>query len=98
MPERVAEIQQRAPALLTFVLGDDSGLDLAAAPDRVRQCRGVEPREIVDVLFEPREERRIDDDAVLDDLCEPGGKLARRQRAQSARVGENGDRLVERAD
>ena len=35
--ERVAEVQQRAPAVLALVLGDDRGLDLAAAPDRVRQ-------------------------------------------------------------
>ena len=70
--ERVAEVQQRAPALLALVLGDDRGLDLAAAPDRVRQRGRRRALQVVDVRLEPREERGIDDDAVLDDLGEPG--------------------------
>ena len=74
------------------------GLDLAAAPDRVRQRLRIEPLQVVDVGFEPRKESRIDDDAVLDDLGEPGAELARWQRAQRARVGQNPDRLMERAD
>ena len=47
--EGVAEVQQRAAALLAFVLGDDGGLDLAAAPNRVGQRRGVEAPQVVDV-------------------------------------------------
>ena len=68
------EVQQRAPALLALVLGDDGGLDLAAAPDRVRQRRGVEAPQVVDVRLEPGEERGVDDDAVLDDLGEAGSR------------------------
>ena len=39
--EGVAEVQQRAPALLALVLGDDRGLDLAGAAHRVRRARRV---------------------------------------------------------
>ena len=96
--ERVAEVQQRAPALLALVLGDDRGLDLAAAANRMRQRCRVEAPQVVDVLLEPGEERRVDDDAVLDDLGEAGGELARRQRCERAGIREHRDRLMERAD
>ncbi len=96
--EGVARVQQRAAALLAFVLGDDGGLDLAAAPNRVGQRRGVEAPQVVDVALEPREERGVDDDAVLDDLGEPGSQLSRRQRCERVRIRQDRDRLVEGAD
>ena len=42
--EGVAEVQQRAAPVLALVLGDDRGLDLAGAPDRVGERRRVAAR------------------------------------------------------
>jgi hypothetical protein len=50
------------------------------------------------VRLEPAEERSIHDHAVLDDFCQAGGQLARRQRLQRAGIGQDCDRLMERAD
>ena len=97
--EGVAQVQQRAAALLAFVLGDDGGLDLAAAPNRVGQRRGVEAPQVVDVALEPREERGVDDDAVLDDLGEPGSRARAAATMRSVPVSaKHRDRLVEGAD
>ena len=62
------------------------------------RAAGSSRLQVVDVRLEPGEESRVDDDAVLDDLGEPGAELARRKRAQRARVGQHGDRLMEGAD
>ena len=56
--ERVAEIEQRAVAVLALVARDDLGLDLAGALDRVRQRRGVAREQLRGMSLEPVEERR----------------------------------------
>ena len=81
--ERVAEIQDRAQPVLALVDGDDLRLDLARAAHGVHH-RGVLAREQrADVRFEPVEERRVADEAVLHDLREPGAIFPLRERARA---------------
>ena len=96
--ERVAEIQQRALALLALVAPDDLRLDLAGTKDRVRQRSGLLALQGIDVLLEPFEERAIADQAVLDDLGQPGVQFARGQRLEHIGVGQHLTRLMKRTD
>ena len=61
-------------------------------------ARGITGKQGIEVRFEPGEERRIADQAVLDHLGEPGTQFARRQGAEGVRVDHHGVGLVEGAD
>jgi len=97
MAESVSQIEQRTTALLgeLALIGlDNLGLDLTATPHRFRQLR---TRDGQRMLFQPGKQRRIAEQAVLDDLRHAGGKLARRQRGQQPGRDEDRPRLVEGA-
>jgi len=96
--ERVAEVQERALAGLALVGRDDLRLDPAALVDRVRERLVVARDERGHAPLEPREEGVVADRAVLDDLRQSRGELARRKRREAGGVDGDGRRLVERAD
>jgi hypothetical protein len=82
MAEGMAEVEQRRATRLALVLGDDLGLDLARAPDGMRERGRVAPQQLVGVRLDPVEERQVAYRAVLGDLREPaaysrGGSDAR---------------------
>ncbi len=83
---------------LALVLGDDLGLHLHRAADGVRQRRGVAGQHARAVGLQPGEERRIAQQAVLDDLGVAAAHLARRQAVEHVQVGQHQPRLVEGAD
>ena len=78
VPERVPEVQQRAFPVFALVAADDLRLDLAGAADDVCQRSRVARQQRLEVRLEPGKQRRIADEAVLDDLRKPGAQLARR--------------------
>ena len=97
MAEGVAEIEQRAVALLGLVARDDGGLGFAAHRDGVAQL-GAACEHRLPVRFEPGEEMRPVDQAVFDDFGIAGGEFARRQGGEAVGVGEHERRLMEGAD
>lgn len=98
MAEGVAVVEGRAAARLGFVLGDDPGLDLAAACHDGGEDRRVAVEQAVEVAFEAAEEGGVGEDAVLDDLGEAGAELAVGQGAEHVEVAEDEAGLVEGAD
>ena len=94
----MAEVQNRALAILALIGRDHLRLDRATAQHRAIERGRVASQQRVHVIFEPREEFRIANDAVLDDFGEAGEVFARRKRAQRIHVGEHQPRLVKRAD
>ena len=68
----MTEVQDRAPAALALVLGHDRGLEFAGALYRGRERFAVTCYERFQVVFDPREEVRVDDRTVLDHLGKPG--------------------------
>ena len=95
--EGVAEVEQRAVALLGLVARDDGGLALAAHRDGA-DLLGLAVKYRVAVGFQPFEETAVADQTIFDDLGVTGAKLARRQRRQRVDVGEHQRRLVKGAD
>jgi hypothetical protein len=98
MAESMTEVQQRTVTLLALITSDDLGLYLARPMDYMRKGRRIASKQPVHMRFEPREKSSVADQPVFDDLSEPGTQLTRRQARQRARVCQNQDRLVERAD
>src|SRR5690242_21432470 len=98
MAERVPEIEQRAFALLALVARDDAGLVAAAETDRLGERIVVVRVQRVGVRFEPGEEIRVADRAVLDDFGKTRRVFALRERRERRRVDEDRARLMERAD
>ena len=96
--EGVAEIEERARPLLALVRRDDRGLDLAGAPDRLGQRRGLAREHARAVRLQPAEEGGVRDERRLHDLREPGAQLPFRQRRQRIDVADDRGRLVEGAD
>src|SRR4051812_36896769 len=94
----MAEIEQRALALLALVTTDDLRLDLAGAKDRAGQGNPVAPRERIDVLLQPLKKLAVADQAILDDLGESGLILTAGQGCEYVRVSEHLARLMEGAD
>ena len=98
MCHRVAEVQDAAQAALLLVLADDGRLDFARARDHVDGSFLLEREHGIGMLLKIREEVRIVDDAVLDDLAEARVDLALRQRLHHGEVHEYGLRLVKGPD
>eukprot|EP01022_Parablepharisma_sp_SALTPOND_P033114 TRINITY_DN881_c1_g1_i23.p1 TRINITY_DN881_c1_g1~~TRINITY_DN881_c1_g1_i23.p1 ORF type:complete len:1292 (+),score=465.19 TRINITY_DN881_c1_g1_i23:16524-20399(+) len=96
--EGVAEVEDGAQAAFALVLADHVGLDFAGALDRVGQGGVILGDQQLDVGFDPVEEGRIDDGAVLDHFGDAGREFARGQRMQRGGVGDDCLRLVEGAD
>src|SRR5712692_9751210 len=98
MAEGVAEIKQLAQASLAFVLADDFGLDRNRAHHRVAECIGIAREQAIEIGFEPAEERRVADQAILDHLGDSGAQLALGQGLQGIEVGEHQLGLMKSAD
>src|SRR5258708_40320968 len=98
MAKGVAEVEQRAVALLAFVAGDDFGLHRAAGHHRTPQSRRCESAHGAPLGFEPGKKSSITNEAVFDDLGVAGEKLATRQTGQSLGVREDEARLIESPD
>ena len=96
--EGVAEIEQRALARLALVGGDDARLQLAAAPHGVGEGRAIARQQLLDVGFEPVDERSVEREAVLDHLGQARAQLAVGQRVEGRHVRDHRARLVEGAD
>src|SRR6266404_1797483 len=96
--DRVAEVQDGAIAALGLVLADDECLQRAAHAHDPRQELALEVLHGRQLVLDQREQPRIEDDAVLDDLREAGDELAARQRTQRLDVGEHEARLREGAE
>ena len=96
--EGVAEIEDGAQPVVALVLGDDFGLDFAAAPDGIGQCRRIARHQRVDMGFDPVEKSHVVNWPVFDHLGQAGTEFARRQGAQGRQVAQHELRLIERAD
>ena len=97
MAERVAEIEQRSLAVLAFVARDDRRLGAARGGDGVFARRAA-GKDLGVVGFEPGEERRVTQHAVLGNLGIPGAELTWRQRVEDRGVGDHQHRLMESPD
>jgi hypothetical protein len=83
--ERVAEVEQRAPALLALVGRNDLRLRQARTVDRGLERLGIEREQRLDLLLDPAQELDIAEQPVLDDLGEPRAQLAWRQASRASR-------------
>ena len=97
MPERMAEIEQRAFAVFAFVARHDRGLGAAGGGDGVLARRAA-LENIGVVGLQPGEERFIAEHAIFGDFGIAGAELARRQRVEHRGVGDHQHRLVKRAE
>ena len=89
----------RRPGALLRVGGDDVRLDRGAGGDELGEHVGIARDDRRRVRVDERgDARTIGHERVLGHLAEPGAVLARRQRRQRGDVGEDAERLVERAD
>ena len=95
---RVPEVQDAARAALALVLGHDPRLDPAGVGYHRDQRVLLAADDGAQVASHPLEQAAVGDHAVLDHLVEAGPELAPGERAEQLRVGEDRERLVERAD
>ncbi len=95
--ERMAEVEQRAVALLALVPCHGCGLGPATRRNGFGAGRAAR-EDGLPLPFEPGEERRVIDQAIFDDLGVTGPELPLRQRREAIRIGEHQRRLVEGAD
>ncbi len=99
MAEGVTEIEQRAPAALLALVGDDDlGLGAGARLHGVAALAVVTGEHIAPILLEPGEEGRIAEEPVFRHLGIAGAELALAQGRQHRDVGEHQARLMEGAD
>lgn len=97
MAERVAQVEERAVALLTFVARNDCSLGATTRHNRVPQSILLVRKNARPVLLKPVEEGRIADQAILYHLGVTGPHLARWQRLQDCGIGDDCAWLVEKA-
>ena len=98
MPDRVPEVENRALALLTFILRHHFRFDFYRTAHDALQRRRMFGENRGVLLFEKREVLRIRNRAVLHGFREPRRQLHARQRAEQLRIGDDDTRLVERAE
>ena len=98
MAERVAEVQDHPHARFAFVRLHDLRLDLAGPRHRVTQRVRIPGKQSRQVFFDPVEEVRVEDDAVLDHFRQAGAQFALGQRVEGVEVRDHATRLVEGAD
>ena len=99
MAESMAEVKQRAQVeRLALVLGDDPRLHRNAGGDGVFERGGFAGEHLRAVRFQPAEEGRIAQQAILEHLGITGAHFAIRQSAQHQRIDQHQRGLVEGAD
>ncbi len=98
VPEGMSEVEERTAALFAFILGDDRGLDLAGAPDRVSERFRLAREQRFDPLSSQAKNAPSAINAALTISASP----ARSSRSGSVRerigVGDDRRGLVECAD
>ena len=97
MAEGMAEIEQRALALLGLVGDDDARLGGATCGDRIGPRRTA-GKDFAPAGLQEFKERPIADQAVLDHFRIARAELPLAQRVEAAGIGENEGRLMERPD
>ena len=99
VPERVAEIEQRAGARrLAFVFGHDPRLGGDAGRDCLFQRRRIARQHRTAIVFQPGEEFRIAEHAVFQNLGVTGAHLAIGQRVERRQIGKHQRGLVKGTD
>ena len=98
MAEGMAEIQDGADVAFAFVARHHGRLDGAGSADGMRQRLRIAARQADNMDFQPVEQQRIPDAAVLDDLRESGAQFPIRQCLQRIRVGHHRQWLIEGPD
>ena len=83
---RVAEVENASQPLLSLVLLDHARLDRDGALDERRDQLGLARHDSRGVALDQREQRLVEDHAVLDDFGEPGPVLALGQRSRASAV------------
>src|ERR1700746_1406495 len=74
MGERVAEVKYFPQAGFTLVAADYAGFDLHVAGNQGTERFAVAPQNLVQVLFEASEHRRVRNDRVLDHFRKPSAE------------------------
>src|SRR6516225_4836383 len=97
MTESMAQIEQSPLAKLALIPRHDRRFHTTAHRDRVL-ARGAAGEQLSPIALQPREEIRIRDQSVFDDLGIAGAEFASRQRVQKRGIGEDQYRLVKGAD
>ena len=82
--EGMAEVEDRAQPRFLLVAGDDAAFSCTSGY-RLHERGVVARQQIVEVRFEPAEEVRVGDRAVLDDFGQSGDQLALRQSRRASR-------------
>ncbi|QTK81333.1 Hypothetical protein AT6N2_L0403 [Agrobacterium tumefaciens] len=95
--EGMAEIQKGAHAIFLLVGHDNICLRLATRRNRLN-ASGAAGADFVPVLFQPEEEIRLVDQTVLDDFGVAGAELARTERIEHRRIGQDQIRLVKNTE
>ena len=80
VPDGVTEVEHGAVVVLALVGLDNSGFDGTRRGDDPSKHLLIEPDNFIDALFEHGKQRRVFNDAVLDDLGKAGNLLSPRQR------------------
>ena len=97
--ERVAEIQQGAPAVgLKLVSGHHLRLDLTGAANRLRERSGITLVQRLDIGFQPVKKIPVQRNTILDDFGQPGAVFTQRQRGQRVGVDDHQFGLIKRAN
>ena len=98
MAEGVAEVEQCALTLFALITQHDLGFEFAGAVDGMGHGCRLQAQQLIEVLFDPVEKHRIEDQRVFDDLGQTRAQFARRQRGQRGGVGHHDRRLVKSTD
>ena len=96
--EGVAEIQHRALALLALIARDDLGLDLAGAPDRVPQGRGLARQQPLHMASSQAKNAASRIRPYLMTSASPARSSRPGQGREGVGVGDHGRRLMKRPD
>ena len=70
--EGMSIVENRTPPGFALIICHYFGLQLAGAGNCQRQRIGVPGKQRIDIVFQPAEERCVDDRTVLDDFRETG--------------------------
>ena len=98
VPECVAKIEQLAHARLGFIFHHDGRLRGARARNRIAGRFGFQRQNLLAMLCQPVEERRVIDEAVFHDLGIACLQLPFRQGSQQRGIRNHETRLIESAD
>ena len=99
--EGVTKVEQGAATILgrlALVERHNFRFELARTFDRHHHRRGVARQQGIDIGFQPRKKWRVENESVLDDLRQPGTKLAIWQGLKAIGIGKHQLRLIKRAD